>query len=160
MPARLDIISQLMKIKYSSKYAKFWNSAREQIKTTNGQRNRIVHWIAISQRLILLEVLGDPRTFLKHPTFWYAGENEQEVTLDDIIAFSEKCDCYSRVLQVFSYLIEPARQHGDKLDPDTIAAWKKVFQAKLEYPLPPNSQLPPDPVLPQRPPNQDRPVAE
>src|SRR4051812_7553110 len=26
MPARLDIISQLMKIKYSGKYVKFWNS--------------------------------------------------------------------------------------------------------------------------------------
>jgi hypothetical protein len=71
---------------------------------------------------ITLEGFVNPRFILRHPTFWYEGNNDETMTVPDIQMFTAKTNLYSRAINTFSLIAEPKRNRNFKLNDEIVAA--------------------------------------
>lgn len=135
--SRNKIIEKLFRRKYQVQYNLFVNSLLSQLRPLDIKRNEIVHWNTAQN-------FGGPNSSdwslsLIPPNFWLYNENSPSIALPDLVSFIEKCSFYSRLINMFSLVTNPA--HGQSLPAEARAKWLEAFSQSITYPAPPGHPL-------------------
>ena len=138
---RNQILEKLIHQKFGTKYNLFWNSYLKQLRPIDIKRNEIVHWNLVTNIAINNgdAVIGAE---LCPPNFWVHDQNTPSLTVADLSAFMQKCDVFSRAINMFT-LLESGHLRGESLQ-----TWLEIFQQPLVYPLPEGHPLAPKQAAP------------
>jgi hypothetical protein len=134
--SRNAIIEKLLHKKHGTTFNLFWNSYLKQLRPIDIRRNEIVHWLSASYSTIDENNMIATGVVLIHPAFRDLQQDSPRITLSDLRAFSEQCDVFTRLCNIFTQTTIGNRDSLDNYD-----AWLQIFQILLVYPLPANHPL-------------------
>jgi len=130
--SRLVILKKLLRQRHASAYNVFWSSIDKALRSDIDQkRNEIVHWHVVKE----LNIGDDVPTStykLAPPNFWTANNRSPKITVEDLMAFTAKCDFISRLMSMFHMHLL-----GKLPDP----AWPEIFRQPVAYPPPDSHPL-------------------
>jgi hypothetical protein len=133
--ARNAIFDKLIRTKFGSEYALFWNSYLSHLRPIDTRRNEIVHWNTIIT-MALDEKGGQVNTpMLGSPNFWAYEENTPFIKTDDLMGFIIKCNIYARLCTMFYATV------AELLDQERRQPWLDIFRQPIVYPLPADHPL-------------------
>jgi hypothetical protein len=129
--SRNKIVEKLFQNKFGTRYNLFRNSLFKQLGPIDRERNEVVHWNVVNF------VDGDPdgntrsTLSLLPPANWVPGHNAPKKTAEDLVAFSRKCDFYTRLVNCFF-----AIEGNTGLPQDMKQRWAVMFEGPIVYPPP------------------------
>ena len=126
--SRNNIITQLVKQKFNSRFSVFWNSMVKHIGQIDKRRNAVVHWNTINWVTSNEKGETEIRLLLK-PGQSNVLDGGDEIDRDGLVHFIEDCDFTGRLLNVFVAV------NSDASEFDDAPAWLAAFEnEKLTYP--------------------------
>jgi hypothetical protein len=146
--SRDSILERLLHKKHGARFNLFWNAYFKQLRQINLRRNELVHWLSAmnvgfnEQNIMMVGIT------LIHPASLEDKAPSNQLTSKDLIAFSEKCEIFARLCNMFCMAT------SDKVDEDTKKTWLEIFQQPLVYPLAVDHPLSQRPATPDSPPQQ------
>jgi hypothetical protein len=150
--ARNIILDKLMRMKFKHEYNIFWTSLQKQLVQLSQKRNEIIHWNGLNT--ISSNESGETvvRVALRPPTFGVLDINSAtpEIETKDLIDFSEKCDFFSRLCNMFVFIV--LRPHHHTIGEAERKPWLDIFRQTITYPPSDEHPLCRKPEAPQTPP--------
>lgn len=134
--SRNKIIEKLFKRSHKGQYNLFINSLITQLRPIDLKRNEIVHWNTAQN--VSGPSQSDWSLSLIPPNFWVRDENSPSITIQDLVAFANKCSFYSRLINMLSLVLDPRHQESAASIRET---WLEVFAQPITYPPPPTHPL-------------------
>jgi hypothetical protein len=150
--SRDAILDKLMKMKLKNEYNIFWNSLQKQLPQIANKRNHIIHWNGLNT--ISSNEAGETvvRVTLRPPRIGVFDINSATPVIEakDLIAFSEKFDFFSRLCNMFVFIV--LRSHHHTIGEADRKPWLDIFRQPIIYPAPDGHLLARKPEPPQTPP--------
>jgi hypothetical protein len=127
--SRNKIIEKLFRRKYQGQYNLFINSLLSQLRPIDIKRNEIVHWN--TAQTISGATPSDWSLSLIPPNFWTRNADSPSIGIQDLVTFANKCSFYSRLINMFSVVMDPRHQESIASVRDT---WLEIFSQPIAYP--------------------------
>ncbi|WP_428407953.1 hypothetical protein [Hyphococcus sp.] len=137
---RLSIMDELLKEQFYPNYKKFWDSAFKHIRDIDHTRNKVVHWLPISELHVdekgvaSLDSRKSKNCWLQPPDYWQAQKDKKELSINDILAFRHKTEYVTKNLDLWHIKVS-----GDL--PDVAKTFSDKFQQSIPYPPPKDHPL-------------------
>jgi hypothetical protein len=145
--SRNDMLEKLLKRHAGDAYSCFWNSVTSHLRCLDQKRNEIVHWHEAMDFTSEDGKTARIAMTLIPPNYWAASD--AKIQINDLGDFLNKCDFFSRLLNMFSARALDATGnpalHND-------ATWQKIFHEPVIYPPPASHPLLQMPKAPEPPP--------
>ena len=120
-------------MKFGTKYNLFLNSFLKQIRPIDKDRNAIVHWNAMNT--VGTDAAGEVTSLvtLKPPAYWGISPEMPMITAQDLIEFSNKCEFYTRLWNMFYVVDAGVAKNSAEFDS---SPWLNIFEQPIVYPPP------------------------
>lgn len=138
--ARNSILEKLFKKKFGDRYNLFRNTLIAQLSPIDNKRNEIVHWSFVNH--IKLDKFGETISSaeLRPPTFMNSDKNSPFNDTEALIAFTHKCNFYSRLCAMFALI---SWGNIDQMPEEMRNTWLDIFSQSIIYPPPEDHPLSP-----------------
>ena len=145
---RNRILEKLFRLKHRETYNLFFNSFLKQLHPIDLKRNEIVHWNALNS--VGSNEAGEMTSVvtLKPPADRGFDPNKPTITTQDLIDFSNKCDFYARLCNMFYVVDSGITKNAPDFD---MKPWLDIFQQPIIYPPPATHPLLPTPQASDKP---------
>jgi hypothetical protein len=142
--SRSKILERLLRRKFGTIYNLFWNAYFKELTRIDLRRSEIVHWLSAMNVALNTDNMMIMGITLIAPDSVKNQPDPQQITSKDLVAFSDKCDAFSRLCNMFIGVV------SNDISGDAAKPWLDIFQRPLIYPLPGDH-----PLLNQTPPTPD-----
>jgi hypothetical protein len=139
--SRIAVLERLKRLKHGDEFNLYFNSIMAEAGRLDGLRNQLIHWHTVHS-VAATKAGNDWDVFLSPPNFWDFGINSPTMTLDNIREFDDRCDVFSRGLNMLKRYW---------LNQESAASWRDRFEQPLVYPLPEGHPLIRKPQAPPSP---------
>jgi len=134
--ARNAIIEDLYRKKFGDELNLFRNSLIKSLGSIDNDRNKVVHWHAVT----LIETRDDGATSqdirLEKPQYWEFNETSASFTRSDMVGFTAICKFFSYICGMFAMLMLPVPTSAHNMHEDDARTWRDIFRRSIVYPPP------------------------
>jgi hypothetical protein len=117
--ARLEILERLLRKRYENKHAKFWESLGGRFGRLDSDRNHVVHWVVVPTINLQRPSDGVVDIRLLPPNVMDFSPNDPNIpnfTTEKFKVFSNSCDSYITILNLFCKALKEPETHTALLD--------------------------------------------
>ena len=132
--ARTAILENLLKKKHKDTYREFWLSFAKLLRSTDQERNEIIHWNGI---ISVNMKDGSSELALMPPGVWETDLNKPRHTIDSILEFTRKCSFLARFCNMFVLTLKPP----DAWPEEQQQTWRDICLQPIVYPPPESHPL-------------------
>jgi len=129
--SRRSIFEKLLQRKFGTKFNPFWNDFVRQLRVIDDKRNEIAHWVGATYMMVNVSQLMLMGCVLIPPASLHTKASSPRITINDLIAFREKCTEFASLASGFAMRIKPPEGMPDQGEP-----WFDIYQLPFVYPLP------------------------
>jgi len=127
---RLDIMNTLFKRKVPKEFRPFWNSLQTFTFELSKERNLIVHWVQKADWGV--QPTQTPKTMpddsiLATANLYWQNENSPTKSVEDVLAFADRCKFASLMLGMFLFSMDDLRD-------ERLAEWREICSKAIVYP--------------------------
>lgn len=132
--SRNTMIEKLLKQRHGAEFNLFWNSLERLLRTIAETRNSTVHWQTVIE-------IGDTgvQGYLHPPNIAAGLRTDNVIRLPELQEFRDKCSFISRSINIFKTVL--GGWPAEKLEPDTLQAYREICLQPITYPPPDNHPL-------------------